>query len=73
MAYKYNFYLAMIFEKEELDHRGTQVILRLQFCTDRKTASTIYLEKIQDLTPGTILLRSFVNSTRNNYFLVALS
>ena len=66
MAYKYNFYLAMIFEKEELDHRGTQFVLRLQFCTDSKTASTIYLEKIQDLTPGTILFRSFVNSTRNN-------
>ena len=27
MAHKYNLYFAMIFEKEELDHRGRQVAL----------------------------------------------
>ena len=51
MAHKYNLYFAMIFEKEELDHRGKEVVLKLQFCTDNKTASTIfYLLKIKNLT-----------------------
>ena len=57
MAHKYNLYFAMVFEKEELDHRGRQVALYLQFCRDSITASTIsYLLKIQNLTPGTISL-----------------
>ena len=42
MAHKYNLYYAMIFEKEELDHRGRQVVLYLQFCTDNMTASAIF-------------------------------
>ena len=47
----------MIFEKEELDHRGRQVVLYLQFFTDNITTTTIfYLLKIQNLTPGTITL-----------------
>ena len=47
----------MIFEKEELDHKGRQAVLYLQFCADNITASTIfYLLKIQNLTPGTISL-----------------
>ena len=51
MAHKYNLYFAMIFEKEELDHTGKEVVLKLQFCTDNKTASTIfYLLKIKNLT-----------------------
>ena len=41
MAHKYNLYFAMIFEKEELDHRSKQVVLHLQFRTDSITASTI--------------------------------
>ena len=57
MAHKYNFYFAIIFEKEELDHRGRQVILYLRFCTDNTTTSSMfYLLKIQNLTPGTISL-----------------
>ena len=49
MAHKYNLYFAMIFEKEEFDHKGGQVVLYLQFCTDNITASTIlYLFKIQN-------------------------
>ena len=57
MAHKYNLYFAVILEKEELDHRGRQVVLYLQFCTDGITASTIpFLLKIQNLTPGTISL-----------------
>ena len=38
MAHKYNLYYAMIIEKEELDHRGGQVFLYLQFCTDNITS-----------------------------------
>ena len=56
MAYKYNLYLTMIFEKEELNHRGTQAVLNLQLCADNLTISTIYLLKIQNLTPATISL-----------------
>ena len=41
MAHKYNLYFAIIFEKEELDRRGRQVVLYLQFYTDNITASTI--------------------------------
>ena len=41
MAYKYNLYYAIIFEKEELD----QVVLYLQFYADNITASAIYLWK----------------------------
>ena len=37
MAHKYNLYFAMIFEKEELDHRGRQFVSYLQFCTDNIT------------------------------------
>ena len=67
MAHKYDLYFGMTFEKEELDHRSRQVVLYLQFCTDSITASTIsYLLKIQNLTPGTILLRSSSNSTRSS-------
>ena len=37
----------MIFEKEELDHKGRQIVLYLQFCADNITASAIfYLLKI---------------------------
>ena len=32
----------MIFEWEELDPRGRQVVLHLQFCSDSITASTIF-------------------------------
>ena len=42
MAHKYNLYFAMIFEKEELDRRGRQVVLYLQFYTDNITASAIF-------------------------------
>ena len=50
MVHKYNLYYAMIFEKEELDYRGRQVDLYLQFCTNDITASAIfYLLKIQNL------------------------
>ena len=56
MTHKYNLYYA-IFEKEELDHRGSQVGLHLHFGTDSKTTSTIfYLLKIRNPTPGTISL-----------------
>ena len=57
MAHKYNVYLATIFEKEELDHGGRQLLLYFQFFTDNITASTIFhLLKIQNLTPGIISL-----------------
>ena len=42
MAHKYNLSYAMIFEKEDLDHRGRQFLLNLQFCIDNITASTIF-------------------------------
>ena len=32
----------MIFEWEELDPRGRQVVLHLQFCSDSITTSTIF-------------------------------
>ena len=55
MAHEYNLYFAMIFEKEELDRSGRQVVSYLQFCTDNITASTIFcLLKAQNLTPETI-------------------
>ena len=58
MAHKYNLYYAKIFEKEELDPRGRQVVLYLQFCTNNITTSTtFYLLKIQNLTLGTISLK----------------
>ena len=61
MAHKYNLYYAKIFEKEELDHRGRQVVLYLQFFTDNITASAIfYLLKIQNLTLGIISLWKFL-------------
>ena len=61
MAHKYNLYYAMIFEKEELDHRGRQVVLYLQSCTDNITTSAIfYLLKIQNLTLGIISLSKFL-------------
>ena len=57
MAHKYHLYFAMIFEKEELDHRGRPVVLHLQFCKDNITALTTFcLLKIQNLTPGTTSL-----------------
>ena len=57
MAHKYHLYFAMIFEKEELDHRGRLVVLHLQFCKDNITALTTFcLLKIQNLTPGTTSL-----------------
>ena len=57
MAHKYHLYFAMIFEKEELDHRSRPVVLHLQFCKDNITASTTScLLKIQNLTPGTASL-----------------
>ena len=57
MAHKYHLYFAMIFEKEELDHRSRPVDLHLQFCKDNITASTTScLLKIQNLTPGTASL-----------------
>ena len=57
MAHKCNRYFAIIFEKEELDHKGRQVVLYLQFGTDKLTSSTIfYLLNIQNLPPGTISL-----------------
>ena len=31
MTQKYNLYLAMIFEKEELDHRGTYFVLLILY------------------------------------------
>ena len=55
MAHKYNLYYTMIVEKEELDRRGRQIVLYLQFCTDNLSASAIfYLLKIQNLTPGIV-------------------
>ena len=42
MAHKYNFYFAIILEKEKLDHKGRQVALFIQFPVDNKTASTIF-------------------------------
>ena len=42
ITHKYNLYYAMIFGKEELDHRGRQVVLYLQFCTGNITASAIF-------------------------------
>ena len=36
MAQKYNLYFALIFEKEELDHRDRQVVFYLQFSTDNR-------------------------------------
>ena len=55
MAHKYNLYCAMILEKEELDRRGRQIVLYLQFCTDNLSASAIfYLLKIQNIPPGII-------------------
>ena len=57
MAHKCNFYFAMIFEKEELDHRGRQIVLYFQFCKENKTASTVLdLLKTQNLTSATITL-----------------
>ena len=57
MDHKDNLYFALMFEKEEFNHRARQVELYLQFCTDNITVSTIfYLLKIQNLTPGIILL-----------------
>ena len=45
----------MIVEKEELDRRGRQIVLYLQFSTDNLSASAIfYLLKIQNLTPGIV-------------------
>ena len=47
MANKYNLYLAITIEKEELDYKDMEVALCLQFCADNITASTIfYLLKI---------------------------
>ena len=43
----------MIFEKEEIGHRGRHVVLYLQFHADNLTVSTIYLLKIQNLFSGT--------------------
>ena len=55
MAHKYNLYYTMIVEKEELDRRGRQIVLYLQFCTDNLSTSAIfYLLKIQNLTLGII-------------------
>ena len=45
MAHKYNLYYATTFEMEELDHRGRQVVLYLQFCADNITASAIFYLK----------------------------
>ena len=42
MVHTYNLYFAMIFEWEELDPRGRQVVLHLQFCSDSITTSTIF-------------------------------
>ena len=42
MSYKYNLYFAMIFEKEELGHRGRKVAFYFKFCTDNITASTSF-------------------------------
>ena len=52
---EYNLCFAVIFEREELDHRGSQVVWYLQLCTDNITTS-FYLLKIQILNPGTISL-----------------
>ena len=42
MAHKYNLYYAMIFKKEELDHRAMHVVLHLQFCADNIIVSAIF-------------------------------
>ena len=42
MVHTCNLYFAMIFEWEELDPRGRQAVLHLQFCSDSITASTIF-------------------------------
>ena len=47
MAHKYNLYFAITIEKEELDYKGMEVVLCLQFCADNITPSTVfYLLKI---------------------------
>ena len=63
MAHKHNLSYAMIFEKKELDHRGRQFLLNLQFCTDNIIASTIFYPlKIQNVTLSIVSLIS----TRKN-------
>ena len=56
----------MIFEKEESDHRGGQVVLYLQFCTDNITSSTIsYRLKIQNPILIQFLIKLSFNNTCN--------
>ena len=57
MAHKHNLSYAMIFEKKELDDRGRQFLLNLQFCIDNITASTIFYPlKIQNVNLSIVSL-----------------
>ena len=59
IIHKDNLYFAVIFGKEELDHRGNSVVLHQQFCADNVTVSTIlYLLKIQKLLAQILFRRS---------------
>ena len=55
----------MIFEKVELDHRGGQVVLYLQFCTDNITSTISYRLKIQNLILIQFLIKRSSNNTCN--------
>ena len=57
MAHKYNLYFAIIFGKEELDHRGKQVVLHLQFWPDiHLNKDKLHLSKYENLAFTDFLL-----------------